>query len=141
MSIWFKPYRLTEIASMTEKYLVSHLDIHFTEIGDDFLQATMPVNEQTWMPARLLHGGASCVLAETVGSVASVMVIDPAKFRPVGLEINASHLRAVQSGDVLGTARPLRLGRKTHVWDIQITDQEQRLVCVSRLTMAIIEAD
>ena len=137
--IWLKPYTLEELADFQAQYLMAHLDIRLTAIGDDFLQATMPVDERTWMPYRILHGGASCVLAESVGSIASALVVDTTQYRPAGLEINASHVRGVSSGRVTGTARPLRLGRTTHVWDIRITDEQDKLVCVSRLTMAILK--
>jgi 1,4-dihydroxy-2-naphthoyl-CoA hydrolase len=137
--IWLKPYTLADLASFEGQYLMAHLDIRLTAIGDDFLQATMPVDERTWMPYRILHGGASCVLAESVGSIASALVVDTTQYRPAGLEINASHLRGVSNGLVMGTARPLRLGRTTHVWDIRITDEQDKLVCTSRLTMAILK--
>lgn len=114
-----------------------HLGILFTEIGDDFLKATMPVDHRTKQPYGLLHGGASCVLAETIGSVASALVIDPLNQKCVGLEINANHIRAVRDGIVTAIAKPLHLGATTHVWDIRITDPQERLVCISRLTVAV----
>jgi 1,4-dihydroxy-2-naphthoyl-CoA hydrolase len=107
-------------------------------VGDNFIKATMPVNERTKQPYGLLHGGASCVLSETVGSVASAMVIDHSKFLCVGLEINANHVRSAREGNVTGTATALHLGTNTHVWDVKIYDDAQQLVCVSRLTVAII---
>lgn len=113
------------------------IGIVFTEIGDDFIKATMPVDHRTKQPFGLLHGGASCVLAETLGSVASALVVDPLKQKCVGLEINANHIRAVRDGVVTATAKPLHLGATTHVWDIRITDAQERLVCVSRLTVAV----
>lgn len=113
------------------------IGIAFTEIGDDFIKATMPVDHRTKQPFGLLHGGASCVLAETLGSVASALVVDPLKQKCVGLEINANHIRAVRDGVVTATAKPLHLGATTHVWDIRITDAQERLVCVSRLTVAV----
>ena len=113
------------------------IGIVFTEIGDDFIKATMPVDHRTKQPFGLLHGGASCVLAETLGSVASALVVDPLKQKCVGLEINANHIRAVRDGVVTATAKPLHLGATTHVWDIRITDALERLVCVSRLTVAV----
>lgn len=136
MSIWFRPYTLEEINSKN-RCMANHLAINFVEIGDDYLKATMPVDERTQQPYGLLHGGASCVLAETIGSVATVMCIDDSKQRAAGIEINASHLRGVSSGLVTGTARPIRIGRTTQVWDIRITDEQERLVCISRLTMAV----
>lgn len=115
------------------------MGIEFVEKGEDFLRAKMPVDHRTKQPFGLLHGGASVVLAETLGSIASVLCLDePMKQKAVGLEINANHLRAVTEGWVYGTARAIHIGRRTHVWDIQITDENQKLVCVSRLTVAIV---
>ena len=116
----------------------SFLGIEWTAISEDSLQARMPVDDRTRQPYGLLHGGASCVLAETIGSVASAMVIDHAKFFCVGIEINANHIRSVREGYVTGTATPLHLGASTHVWDIRIKDEKDKLVCVSRLTVAVI---
>ena len=119
--------------------LVSHLGIEFTEIGPDFMRARMPVDSRTVQPFRMLHGGASVSLAETVGSVASFALLDPATQTGVGLEINANHLRPVRAGYVTATARALHIGRRTHVWDIRIVDDEERLVCVCRFTVAIVK--
>jgi 1,4-dihydroxy-2-naphthoyl-CoA hydrolase len=110
-----------------------------TDIGDNFLKARMPVNERTRQPYGMLHGGASAVLAETLGSVASALVIDPQQSICVGLEINANHVRAVREGFVFGTVTPLHIGGSTHVWDIRIIDSQENLVCVSRLTVAILK--
>ena len=115
-----------------------YLGIEWLEVGDDFLKATMPVDHRTKQPYGLLHGGASCVLAETVGSMASAMVVDHSKFVCVGLEINANHVRSAREGRVTGVASPLHLGSNTHVWDIKIYDEVQKLVCISRLTVAVI---
>ncbi len=114
------------------------LGMEYVEIGADFLKMSMPVDERTKQPYGLLHGGASCALAETVGSVASALVIDTSKQICVGLEINANHLRAVRNGLVIATATRLHLGSSTHVWDIKIHDEREKLVCVSRLTVAIL---
>ena len=116
-----------------------HLGIRFTEVGADFLRATMPVDERTHQPFGLLHGGASVTLAETVGSIASVLCIDTERYMCVGQEINANHLRGVASGSVTASVRPFHLGNRSHVWHIEIRDERENLVCVSRLTMAIIE--
>ncbi len=116
------------------------LGMKWYELGDDFLKISMPVDERTKQPYGLLHGGASCALAETAGSVASYFVLDPSKFICVGLEINANHLRAVKDGIVIATAKALHLGSTTHVWDIKIHDERERLVCVSRLTVAILRS-
>jgi 1,4-dihydroxy-2-naphthoyl-CoA hydrolase len=118
--------------------MAEYLDIEWKEVGNDFISATMPVDHRTIQPYGLLHGGASCVLAETVGSVASAMVIDHSNFICVGLEINANHIRSAREGKVTGTAKPIHLGATTHVWDIRIVDEKERLICVSRLTVAIL---
>lgn len=115
-----------------------YLGIEWTELGDNFLKARMPVDHRTRQPYGLLHGGASCALAETIGSVASAMVVDHAKFYCVGLEINANHIRSAREGFVTGVASPLHIGSSTHVWDIKIYDEKEKLVCVSRLTVAVI---
>jgi 1,4-dihydroxy-2-naphthoyl-CoA hydrolase len=138
MSIWHAkptPEQLTERGNSSMPGL---LGIRFTEIGEDFLRATMPVNARTHQPFGLLHGGASVTLAETVGSVASILCVDDRQYLCVGQEINANHLRGVSSGTVTATARPFHLGARSHVWHIEIRDESERLVCVSRLTMAIV---
>ena len=117
--------------------MVQHLGIEFTEVGDDFLEARMPVDARTLQPFGLLHGGASATLAETLGSIGAYHCIDENK-TCVGLEINANHIRAARSGWVTGRAMPLHLGRTTHVWEIKITDDLGDLTCVSRLTMMIL---
>ena len=127
-----------EVIARDEGTMIEHLGIEVVEIGDDFLQARMPVDHRTVQPQGRLHGGSSCVLAETVGSIAANLVIDSSEFLAVGLEINANHIRPVKNGYVYGTARPDALGRTTQVWTIRITDEEDRLVCISRLTMAVI---
>lgn len=113
------------------------LGIVFTEIGPDYLRGTMPVDARTHQPHGLLHGGASVLLAETLGSTAGGMCV-PEDRRVVGIEINANHLRGVRSGTVTGTARPLHVGRSTQVWEIRIEDGAARLVCISRLTLAVV---
>lgn len=113
------------------------LGIQFTEVGDRFLEATMPVDRRTRQPAGLLHGGASVALAETLGSVASATIVGPDNMI-VGLEINANHLRAKREGVVTGRAEPLHVGKRTHVWDVKLRDEDGRLLCVSRLTVAIL---
>jgi 1,4-dihydroxy-2-naphthoyl-CoA hydrolase len=140
MTIWSREYSLKELNEMAHGNMVGHLGIEFTEIGPEFLRARMPVDERTRQPAGLLHGGASVALAETLGSVAANLVrnLDGSMGGCVGLEINANHLRAVRSGWVFGETRPLHLGRTTQVWEIRISDERDRLVCVSRLTMAVV---
>ncbi|MDE0070429.1 MAG: hotdog fold thioesterase [Caldilineaceae bacterium] len=127
------------INRMSEQTLVANLGIEFTEVGADFMCAQMPVDRRTLQPYGLLHGGASLALAETMGSVASTALIDLATQAAVGLEINGNHLRPVEDGVVTGTVRPIHIGRRTHVWDIRIEDEEGRLVNVSRLTMMIVQ--
>lgn len=119
--------------------MVDHLDIRFTEVGPDYLRASMPVDHRTNQPLGLLHGGASVVLTETLGSVAGVLCVDIVTQYVVGLEVNANHLRGVRSGRVVGTAKPEHLGRKTQVWQIGIVDENGRKVTASRLTLAILD--
>jgi 1,4-dihydroxy-2-naphthoyl-CoA hydrolase len=138
--IWFnKELNADHFKAMNDKTMGQHIGISFSEVGPDFLKATMPVDHRTQQPYGLLHGGASCVLAETLGSVASAMVIDPGKFICVGLEINANHVRSARSGFVTGTCTPIHIGASTHVWDIKIHDEREKLICVSRLTVAILK--
>lgn len=140
MSIWFKPYTVEDIR-FPNPCMPNYIGIEFTEIGDDFLRGRMPVDDRTRQPFGILHGGASVALAETLGSVAASLVIDRNKQRCVGQEINANHIRAVAGGFVIGTARPLHLGRRSHVWEIRIADEQERLVCVSRITMYILDRE
>jgi 1,4-dihydroxy-2-naphthoyl-CoA hydrolase len=119
--------------------LIDTLGIRFTEIGADFVRGTMPVDARTLQPYGLLHGGASVALAETLGSMGAAMAVDAAEFQVVGQDINANHLRAVRSGLVTGTARPIHIGGRSHVWGIEIVNDASKLVCISRLTMAIIK--
>lgn len=138
--IWFnKELNADHFKAMNDKTMGQHIGISFSEVGPDFLKATMPVDHRTQQPYGLLHGGASCVLAETLGSVASAMVIDPDRFICVGLEINANHVRSARSGFVTGTCTPIHIGASTHVWDIKIHDEREKLICVSRLTVAILK--
>lgn len=118
--------------------MISHLGIEVTAIGEDFITARMPVADHTKQPMGLLHGGASVALAESLGSMASALLLDLTRFAPVGLEINANHIRSVTGGYVYGTVRPLHVGQRTHVWEIRIADEQGRLVCVSRLTVMVV---
>ncbi len=138
MSIWHLPPDLNLIHSYSENSLVQWLGIEFTEVGEDFLRAQMPVDKRTRQPAGVLHGGASVALAETVGTWASSFTVDHQQFHCVGMEINANHLRPVSQGIVVGTARPVHLGRTTQVWGIEITNEQDKPVCVSRLTIAVL---
>ena len=139
MSIWKTPPDLAQLNRMRENTLVGHIDIEIVEIGADFLRGRMPVDRRTHQPFGLLHGGASATMAETLGSMASTLCVDLTKENVVGIEINANHVRAVKSGYVIGTVRPLHIGRSTHLWDIRIESEEGKLVCVSRLTVAVIQ--
>jgi 1,4-dihydroxy-2-naphthoyl-CoA hydrolase len=139
-AIWFnKNTQVTHLQGLGNNTLGGHLGMEFLAIGDDFLQMRMPVDARTHQPYGLLHGGASVALAETVGSVASALVINPETHICVGLEINANHIKAVRSGFVVATAKPLQLGSGIHVWQIHITlENTETLVCTSRLTVAIL---
>ncbi len=140
MYIWKQPAVLEAVNSISAGTLVEWLGIEFTAIGDDFLTARMPVDQRTIQPMRLLHGGASVALAETLGSVASVLCIDDLnRHMAVGVEINANHLNSVREGYVFGTVKPVKVGRSMHVWQIEIKDEKDRPVCVSRITIAIVE--
>lgn len=139
-AIWFKKdLSPSDLSALSDRTIAETLDIKFTEVGKDFIKATMPVDHRTHQPYGLLHGGASCVLAETLGSIASGHVIDPEKFICVGIEINANHIRSVRSGLVTGITMPIHIGNSTHVWDIKIFDGREKLVCISRLTVAILK--
>lgn len=140
MKIWKQEFNLESLNSTGVNTLVSHLGIEFIEFGDDYLKARMPVDSRTVQPMRLLHGGASVALAETLGSAASVMCIeDLSKYATVGVAINANHTRSATSGYVVGTVSPIKLGRSIHVWRIVITREDGKQVCESRLTTSIID--
>jgi 1,4-dihydroxy-2-naphthoyl-CoA hydrolase len=138
MSIWRNVFSL-EYLNGHDGTLNRNLGILFTEVGDDFVRGTMPVDERTMQPYGLLHGGASVALAETLGSMGAAMCVDANEYQVVGQEINANHVRAARRGLVTGTARPVHLGGRTHVWSIEIVNLDQKLVCISRLTMAVIK--
>jgi len=143
MAIWFDDYHkfkdISILNNMSKDTLMEHLDILFTGIGPDFLTATMPVDHRTFQPFKQLHGGASVALAESLGSSAANMCIDITKQYCVGLEINTNHVRAVYTGHVTGVAKPIHLGSKTHVWDIKIYDDKDKLTSISRITMAVLD--
>ena len=133
---------LDALHSFSQNTISNHLGIEFTEIGNDYITARMPVDKRTHQPFGILHGGASVVLAETLGSIASFLCLkDPQKQHAVGLEINANHIRSVKEGFVYGKVTPLHVGRSTQIWEIKITNDENKLVCVSRLTVAIVDAN
>ncbi|MFZ5756237.1 MAG: hotdog fold thioesterase [Pseudomonadota bacterium] len=139
MTIWKIRPDTVAVSQMQEHTIASVLGIRITEFGDDFVRGTMPVDRRTHQPMGILHGGASVVLAESLGSLAANLCVDASKQYCVGLDINANHIRAVRSGVVTGTARPVHLGRTTQVWEIRIEDEAGKLVCLSRLTMAVLE--
>jgi len=137
-AIWFRDYQLDEVTPLCKTNMVEHLGIELTGLGHDHLVGTMPVDHRTTQPAGLLHGGASVALAETLGSIAANLCVDPERWVCVGQEINASHLRPVRKGCVTGTAKPFYLGRSSQVWEIVIVDDRKRIVCVVRLTVAVV---
>ncbi len=140
MSIWFnKSLSVASLKPLGPNTMGEHLAMEWVEVGSDFLKMKMPVDNRTKQPYGLLHGGASCALAETIGSIASQCVIDPDKFICVGIEINANHVRSAREGYVTATCTPLHIGASTHVWDIKIHDEREKLVCISRLTVAILK--
>ncbi len=140
MPIWFNQnLTLKDIPDWGRNTMSEHLGIRLTEVGNDCLKATMPVSEKTRQPYGLLHGGASVALAETLGSIASALVINTEEYKCVGLEINANHIRSISEGLVTGIASPIHLGKSTHVWEIKINDDKERLLCISRLTVAILQ--
>tara|TARA_B100001778_G_scaffold285481_1_gene252335 strand:+ start:928 stop:1353 length:426 start_codon:yes stop_codon:yes gene_type:complete len=136
--MWKSDYSIDQVNSMSKNTILDVLGIEITEKGDDFLVGKMPVDSRTVQPMRILHGGANVVLAETLGSIASLMIINPEEEISVGVDINANHIRSVKSGWVTGIAKPINIGRKIHVWEIKITDEEERLTCISRLTVSVL---
>lgn len=138
MSIWHKPFTIEEVNQRGSQCAIGHLGIELTEVGPDFLRGRMPVDQRTRQPAGALHGGVSLAFAETLASWAAAHVVDRSKHHCVGQEINANHVRAALDGWVYGEARPLHLGRGSHVWDVRINNEQGKLVCVSRVTMAIL---
>ena len=138
MTIWRSLSSVAELNSGRPGTLIEHLGIEFTEIGDDYIRAAMPVDARTRQPYGLLHGGASVALAETLGSMGAAMCVDAKEYQCVGQEINANHVRAARTGLVTGTARPVHLGGRTQIWSIEIVNEADKLVCISRLTVAVI---
>ena len=137
--IWFSKVTVERLNELARNTLMETLGIRYSEVGDDFLRATMPVDARTVQPAGLLlHGGATAALGESVASAAAWCTVDPAHFACVGIEINASHLRGVRSGQVTCTARPVRLGEGMQVWRFEVTDERGRDVCTGRLTLAVV---
>lgn len=130
---------LEMLNTMSSKSMVNHLGIVFTAIGDDFIEATMPVDHRTHQPLGLLHGGASVALAETLGSIAATFCLDMDKQYCVGLDINANHVKGAREGIVTGRTTPIHIGKRTQVWEIKITNEQKELVCISRITLAVID--
>jgi 1,4-dihydroxy-2-naphthoyl-CoA hydrolase len=138
--IWFnKQIKLEDLPPIDMETMGGHLGMEWVAIGNDYLKMKMPVDARTKQPYGLLHGGASCARAETVGSVASALIIDPQKQSCVGLEINANHIRAARNGMIIATATPIHIGATTHVWDIRIHNEKDHLICISRLTVAVLQ--
>lgn len=142
MSIWFnKKNDLGTVNEFNKSSAIEQLGIIITEIGDDFLKGTMPVDQRTCQPYGILHGGASALMAESLGSVAGHLCVDTSKNVVVGININTSHLKPVKSGTVHGIASPIHIGKSTHVWEIKIYDEKDQLISDSRLTMAVVDAE
>ena len=136
--LWYKNYTIDDLQKFIPNTILEHIGIEITELTDNSVSGKMPVDRRTMQPAGILHGGSSVVLAESLGSIASVLVINQEKQICVGLEINANHVRPVSKGWVYGTATPIHIGGKTHIWEIKIVNEQGKLVCISRLTMALL---
>jgi 1,4-dihydroxy-2-naphthoyl-CoA hydrolase len=139
MAIWKTPIDIQTLNTRNANTLASHCEIIFTDVGDDYLCATMPIDERTKQPIGIMHGGASCILAETIGSTAANFCVDLKKQYCVGLDINTNHIRSVRSGLVTGTTKPFHIGRSTQVWSIEIINENNQLVSINRLTMAVLD--
>ncbi len=140
MSIWYDPaITAAQLNPIGKGNMAEHLGMEITEVGEDYLKGTMPVDHRTRQPYGLLHGGASVALAETLGSLGAAFVVDRNKYDCVGLEINANHLRGVREGIVTGIARPVHIGKTTQVWEIRIHDSRDKIVCISRITVAVLK--
>ena len=139
MRIWKAEVDLTIVNERGENTMSDHLGIVFTEVGEDYLMASMPITERSKQPMGIMHGGASCVLAETVGSTAAQFCVDRAQYFCVGLDINTNHIRSIAEGKVFAKASPFHLGKTTQVWGIEIRDEEKHLISVNRLTMAVLK--
>jgi 1,4-dihydroxy-2-naphthoyl-CoA hydrolase len=139
MRIFREGITIEALNKLCRKTLAEQIGIEITAIGPDYLEGRLPVDDRTRQPFGLLHGGASVALAETLGSIAASCCLDPAKQFCVGLEINANHLKSVREGYAIGTARPIHIGKKTHVWEIRICSEANDLICISRLTIAVLD--
>ncbi len=136
--MWFKNYTLSDLQKFIPNTILEHIGIEITELTENSISGKMPVDHRTIQPAGILHGGSSVVLAESLGSIASVLVIDQEKYICVGLEVNANHIRPASKGWVYGIATAIHIGAKTHIWEIKIVNEQEKLVCISRLTMAVL---
>jgi len=140
MSIWYKKdLSIEDLKPLGKGTMAEHIGIEWVEVGKDFLKAKMPVDHRTHQPYGLLHGGASVTLAETLGSVAAAMIVNTEEFMCVGLEINANHVRSARGGEVIGVTTPIHIGKSTQVWEIRIYDEREKLVCISRITVAVLK--
>lgn len=139
MAIWKEKIDIEEATKRSKDTMVEYLGIEFIDIGDDYITARMPVDHRTHQPIGIMHGGASCVLAETVGSIAANYCVDHTKNYCVGLAINTNHISSIRDGYVFGTAKPYHIGRSTQVWGIEIVDENKRLISINRLTMAVLD--
>ncbi|MBK8486549.1 MAG: hotdog fold thioesterase [Bacteroidetes bacterium] len=138
MPIWFdKNLSLQPLQQLNAHTMGEYIGLEFTEVGEDFIKATLPVDHRTWQPYHILHGGANSVLAETLGSMASAMVVDHSQYLTLGIEINCNHLRPAKEGLVTGICKPIQLGKTLHVWEIKIYNERNKLTCISRLTVMI----
>jgi 1,4-dihydroxy-2-naphthoyl-CoA hydrolase len=140
MTIWFDGFPLDYANERAKDSLIARLGIEVVEAGNDYLKARMPVDHRTKQPAGVLHGGASVALAETLASWAAAFAVDRTKHHCVGIEINANHLRPASGGYVTGIARPVQLGKTLHVWEVRISDEKEKLVCISRVTLAVLDS-
>lgn len=138
MCIWFKEPNIEEVNSWGQETILEHLGIKITEIGDDYIEGTMPADKRTFQPYKLVHGGANIVLAETLGSIGGMLTINPDEYICVGQEVNGNHLRGVRTGVVRGRAEQVHGGRKSQVWEIKLFDSDDKLSCISRLTLAVV---
>lgn len=138
-SIWRTAISIEMVQKRSENTMLDHLGIQFIEIGENYLKASMPVDHRTRQPLGIMNGGASCVLAESVGSTAGNFCVDPNQFYCVGLDINTNHIRSVKNGLVIATASPFHIGKTTQVWHIEIKDEKERLISVNRLTLAVLK--
>lgn len=139
MSIFNPGVTVESLNRLSANSMVSHVGIEFTQVGRDFIEAKMPVDNRTLQPLGLLHGGASVTLAETLGSVAATCCVDRETQYCVGLDINANHIKSAKTGYVFGITKPIHIGKRTHVWEIRIVNEQNELICISRITMAVID--